>query len=46
MKKWPLAWAVTELTLAWLTCRFSSPALPEPWPVAGVGIHPRRRTAR
>ncbi len=35
MKKWPLAWAVTELTLAWLTCRFSSPALPDPGPLPG-----------
>ena len=33
MKKWPLAWAATELTLARPTRRFSSPALPVP-PVA------------
>ncbi len=33
MKKWPLAWAATGLTLTWLTRRFSPPALPDPGPL-------------
>src|SRR5262249_57227176 len=33
MKKWPMAWAVTELTLARFARRFSSPALPDPGPL-------------
>jgi hypothetical protein len=33
MKKWPLAWGATGLTVAWLTCKFSSPALPDPGPL-------------
>ena len=33
MRKWLLAWAATELTLARLARRFSSPALPDPGPL-------------
>jgi N-acyl homoserine lactone hydrolase len=33
MKKRPLAWVATGLTLAWLTRRLSSPALPDPGPL-------------
>jgi hypothetical protein len=33
MKKRPLAWAATGLTLAWLTRMLSSPALPDPGPL-------------
>ena len=46
MKKWPLAWAATGLALAWLTRRFSVASPAGPRPVAGVGTHPRCRTAR
>ena len=41
IKKWPLAWAATGLTLAWLTRRFSSPALPDPGPLPASVPIPR-----
>ena len=40
-RKWPLAWAATGLTLAWLTRRSSSPALPDPGPLPASVPIPR-----
>jgi len=41
MKKWPLAWAATGLTLTWLARRLSAPSLPDPGPLPASVPIPR-----